>query len=110
MLATALAIALNDQAVCCGKNSALADVLLSEPQSLRELGIKLPGRYFLSDDKPIVVRTEYMAQASINSGYLINSLLAQQASLIEWSLTYTYCPERSSMRLAITVERGPMPF
>jgi hypothetical protein len=27
---------------------------------------------------------EYMAQASINSGHLINSRLAQQASLIEW--------------------------
>ncbi len=84
LLITALEIALHDKAVCCGKNSALEDDVLSNPSSMKELSAKLQGRHFLSDGGPIVVSAEYVPQSSINSGLIIGSLLDQHSLLIDW--------------------------
>ena len=84
MLATALETVLHDKAVCCGKDSALEDAVLSEPLSLKELSTKLQGRHLLSDGRRIVVSAEYDPQSSINSGLIIGALLDQHAPLIEW--------------------------
>jgi len=84
VLATTLETVLHDKAVCCGKDSALEDAVLSEPLSLKELSAKLQGRHLLSDGRPIVVSAEYVPQSSINSGLIICALLDQHAPLIEW--------------------------
>jgi hypothetical protein len=84
VIATAVEMVLHDQTLCCGKDSALGDAVLSEPRSLKELGTKLQGRHLLSDGRPIVVSAEYASQNSINSGVIIGSLREQRAPLIEW--------------------------
>jgi hypothetical protein len=85
VLATALETILHDKAVCCGKDSALEDAVLSDPQSLKDLSAKLQGRHLLSDGRPIVVNAEYVPQSSISPGLMISALLDQHASLIEWN-------------------------
>jgi hypothetical protein len=84
VIATAVEMALHDQILCCGKDSALGDTVLSEPRSLRELATKLQGRHLLSDGRPIVVNAEYSSQSSINSGVIIGALQDQRAPLLEW--------------------------
>lgn len=83
VLATALETALHDKTLCCGKDSALEDAVLSDPQSLKELSVRLQGRHLLSDGRPIVVNAEYVPQASITSGLIIGTLLDQKVPLIE---------------------------
>jgi len=84
VIATAVEIVLRDQTLCCGKDSALGDTVLSEPRSLKELSTKLQGRHLLSDGRPILVNADYAPEISINSGSIVGSLQAQRASLLEW--------------------------
>jgi hypothetical protein len=84
VIATAVEIVLRDQTLCCGKDSALGDTVLSEPRSLKELSTKLQGRHLLSDGRPIMVNAQYAPEISINSGSIIGSLQEQRASLLEW--------------------------
>jgi hypothetical protein len=82
--AAAVEAVLHDSSLCCGKDSALGDLVLSEPRTLKELGSKLQGRHLLSDGRPIMVNAEYAPQVSINSGSVIGALKEQRASLLEW--------------------------
>jgi hypothetical protein len=88
VLATALEIILHDQAVCCGKDSALEDAVLystlSDPVSLKELSTRLQGRHTLSDGRAIVMTSEYVPQSSISPGLIVATLRDQHALLIEW--------------------------
>ena len=84
VLATALETVRHDQAVCCGKRSALEDAVLSAPLSLKEAGARLQGRHLLSDGRPIVVRAEYVPQGSMSPGLILGALLEQHALLLEW--------------------------
>lgn len=88
VLATGLEIVLHDKAVCCGKDSALADAVLyeslSDPLSLKELGAKLQGRHLTSDNQPIVVSAQYVPESSISADSIVRTLLEQHALLIEW--------------------------
>lgn len=84
VIATAVEMVLHDQTLCCGKDSALGDSVLSEPRSLKELGTKLQGRHLLSDGRPIAVNAEYASQTSINAGSVIGALQDQRAPLLEW--------------------------
>src|SRR5690348_11936583 len=53
VLTTALEIIVHDQAICCGKDSALEDSVQyaapSDPVSLRDLVAKLQGKHAMSD-------------------------------------------------------------
>ncbi len=92
VLATALETILHDKAVCCGKNSALEDTVLSAPLSLNELSAKFQGRHVLSDGRSVMVSAEYVPQSSITSGLMISALLKQHALLIEWKAQlYVLC-------------------
>jgi len=82
--AAALEIVLQDPAVCCGRNSALEDPLLSDPQSLRELSAQLQGKHFLNDGRSIQVQADYVPQGSIYPNLLVGPLLAQRPLLVEW--------------------------
>jgi hypothetical protein len=83
-LATALETVFHDKAVCCGKDSALEDALLSDPLSLKDLGARLQGTHRLSDGRPIVISAEYVPPNLINPDLIIGALLDQHAPLIEW--------------------------
>jgi len=83
-IAAAVEAVLHDSSLCCGKDSALGDLVFSEPRTLKELGTKLQGRHLLSDGRPIMVNAEYAPQVSINSGSVIGALKEQRASLFEW--------------------------
>ncbi|MGA9980481.1 MAG: hypothetical protein WBQ08_17815 [Candidatus Sulfotelmatobacter sp.] len=84
VIAAAVEAVLHDPTLCCGKDSALGDLVLSEPRTLKELSTKLQGRHLLSDGRPILVNAEYTPQISINSGSVIGALKEQRASLFEW--------------------------
>jgi hypothetical protein len=61
VLAAALEIIFNDKQICCGKNSALENVVkLSDPASLKDIAGKLQGRHILSDGRPVMVTVEYL--------------------------------------------------
>ncbi len=83
-LATALETILHDKDVCCGKDSALEDTVLSAPLSLKELSARLQGKHVLSDGRSVVVIAEYVPQSSITPDLMISALLEQHALLIEW--------------------------
>ena len=84
VIATAVEAILHDQSLCCGKDSALGDSVLSESRTLKELSNKLQGRHLLSDGRPIMVNAEYDPQIAINSGVVIGTLQDQRAALLEW--------------------------
>jgi hypothetical protein len=84
VLAAAIEAVLRDKDVCCGKDSALQDDVLSAPSSLKELGAKIEGRHVLSDGLSVLVHADYIPQISIDPSFLINSLIDQHAMLIEW--------------------------
>ena len=85
VLAAALETILRDKTVCCGKNSALGDAVLSDPSSLKELSAKLQGKHFLSEGGPIVVNAEVVQMGGDNSGLIITALQDQNPLLMEWN-------------------------
>ncbi|MGO8794689.1 MAG: hypothetical protein ACLQLC_07690 [Candidatus Sulfotelmatobacter sp.] len=88
VLAAALEIILHNKAVCCGKESALADAVayaaLSDPLSLKDLAGKVSGRQRTSEDQPVLVDAEYVAGNSITADFIVRSLLGQRALIMEW--------------------------
>ncbi|MGA8761745.1 MAG: hypothetical protein WB562_02560 [Candidatus Sulfotelmatobacter sp.] len=86
VLLAAIETVLHDKELCCGKDSALEDSVLSaDPLSLQDVSVKLQGRHHLSDGRPIVVTAEYVPASSINSGELIKSLRDKHALLMQWN-------------------------
>jgi hypothetical protein len=83
VVATALETMLRDKEVCCGKNSALENAVLSAG-SLKELSANLQGRHVLGDGRPVMVRTEYFPQSSTSARLIVKTLMDQQPMLLEW--------------------------
>jgi hypothetical protein len=85
-LAIALESVFRNRAICCEKNSALEDVVLSiNSLSLKAIGEKLQGRHTLNDGYPILIVTEYLPQSAINSTQIISSVVSHQPLLLEWN-------------------------
>lgn len=86
VLATSVEIVFHDKKVCCGKDSALEDVVQSaDATSLKDVSDKLRGRHLLSDGLPIQVAAEYVPAAAISAASVVNTLTAKNAPLIEWN-------------------------
>lgn len=86
VMLAAVEIILHDQELCCGKDSALVDVVASaDPSSVKALGVKLQGRQHLSDGRPIIVTAEYVPASAVNPSQVIGSLLAKHALLMQWN-------------------------
>jgi hypothetical protein len=87
-LATALETILHDKAVCCGKDSALADAVfyaqISDPLSLKDFSLKLQGSHLTGDGQPVLVNADYVPEGSITADSIVRSLLGEHALLIEW--------------------------
>lgn len=84
VLAATLETIIGDKTVCCGKGSALENVLLSSPPSLKDLSGKLPGKHVLNDGRHVTVSAEYVPQSSISSDLIISTLQDRHTPLIEW--------------------------
>ena len=86
VLATSLEIVFNNEAVCCGKNSALEDsVQSSDPKALKDIASKLQGRHLLSDGRAIMVTVEYLTPDQVTAGHLIYMLTEKHAPLMVWN-------------------------
>src|ERR1700722_306506 len=85
VLLTSLDTILQDREVCCGKDSALEDsAQKADPASLKDVATKLQGRHLLSDGRPIMVTTQYIAPDAINAYLLIETLQKKHAMLMLW--------------------------
>jgi len=85
-LIAALETIFREPRLCCGKNSALEDAVLSaDALSLKELGNKLQGRRLLADGHTIIVATEYLPPYSITPEQIIAPLMNNQPLLIQWN-------------------------
>lgn len=86
MLLAAVATVIHDKTVCCRKDSALEDSLeRADRKSLKDISDKLQGRHLLSDGRPIMVTTEYLATDQVSAGHLIYMLAANHAPLMMWN-------------------------
>jgi hypothetical protein len=84
VMAASVATAVMGPDVCCGRNSALEDEVPSDGKSLKELGQKLRGKHYLASGQTIVVADQYWSGASVNSGNIVGSLMAQHPLLMNW--------------------------
>jgi hypothetical protein len=86
VLFTSLETVFHDEAMCCGKDSALEDtVAAANPKSLKDVAGRLEGRHLLADGRPIKVTAEYLAPDQVSSGHLIAMMMGQHAPLMEWN-------------------------
>ncbi len=77
---------LHDKDLCCGKDSALEDAVLSaDPSSLKSLGLKLQGRQHLSDGRPLQVTAEFVAPSEVSPSQIIGTLRQKRALLMQWN-------------------------
>lgn len=85
VLKTSLDTIIHDRDVCCGKDSALGDILERlDSSSLKDVAAKLNGRQLLNDGRPIQVTTEYLTGTAVDGGHLIAMLRDNHAPLVEW--------------------------
>lgn len=86
VVAASLAIAMGDPAVCCDRNSALADQLGSVTTfSLKELGEKLHGKRYLNSGSAIIVTDQYWPASAVTPEDIVGTLLAHHVLLAIWN-------------------------
>jgi hypothetical protein len=86
VLLTSLDTVLHDKEICCGTDSALGEsALAADPKSLKDVANKLEGRHLLSDGRPILVNSEYLAPDQVSAPHLVQLLTDQHAALMEWN-------------------------
>jgi hypothetical protein len=74
-----------DKDLCCGRGSALEDAIVSaDSGSLRRVGEKLRGRYYLSDGSAITIFDNYWTGSSVRAEDIIASLQSHHALIIDW--------------------------
>jgi len=83
VLTASVAIAVMAPDVCCGRNSALEDQMVSG-LSLRELGERLRGKHYLNSGSPILVADQYWSGASVNAEKIVGTLMAHHPLLMDW--------------------------
>ncbi len=86
VLAASVETVFRDPQVCCGKKSALEDLVQSaDPLSLKHVGDKLQGGHLLGDGRSIVVTAEYVPASSVNSARVIASIRSGHAPIMVWN-------------------------
>ncbi len=88
LFAAGLETILHNRGLCCGKNAAIEESMLSNVASLGELGAALQGKHVLSDGRSVTIHADYTPQSSITSDLLISTLLNQKTPLIAWKSHY----------------------
>jgi len=84
VLTASVAIAAMQPDVCCGRNSALEDQMVSG-LSLKELGERLRGKHYLNRGSAILVADQFWSGASVNAENIVGSLVAQHPLLMDWN-------------------------
>jgi hypothetical protein len=85
VLLTSLDTVFHDRDICCGKDSALEDSAeAADAKSLKDVASKLQGRHLLTDGRPIMVTTEYLAPNQVNAPHLIMMMQKEHAPLMLW--------------------------
>jgi hypothetical protein len=86
VLIAALATIIHGPEICCGKDSALEDgVQQADPKSLQDVAARLNGRHLLADGRPIMIDAEFFSPDKMSAGYLVTTITAQRAGLMEWN-------------------------
>ena len=87
VLAASLAVIFQDHTICCGRDSALEDAVLSaDPASLKDIETKLQGRHLLSDGRPVIVSASFVPTTSGDAAYrIVSALMADHALLTLWN-------------------------
>jgi hypothetical protein len=83
VLQTVLETIVHDKTLCCAKDSAFEDAVLSRPRSLKDLSAALQGGRFWSDH-PQALHAGYAAPGAIDPGFILAALLDHHAAVIEW--------------------------
>jgi len=101
VLAASVEVVVHDRSVCCGKDSALQDsVQAADPKSLKDIANRLQGRHLLSDGRPIMVTTEYIAPDQLTAGHLVYMLMQNHAALMIWN-SHLYVVDGAIYLLAV---------
>lgn len=86
VLSAALAIAFNNQDICCGKDSALEDSFeAADPASLTDIASKLNGKHMLSDGRAFFINAGYRPASAIVASDLIAAVSNQHPVLFLWN-------------------------
>jgi len=86
VLLTSLDTVFHDREVCCGKDSALEDVVQTvDPKSLGDLAGKLAGRHMLSDGRVVTVTANYLTPDQVSGGNMIAQMTKDHAALMQWN-------------------------
>lgn len=90
-LAAALETIFQNRDVCCGKDSAMGDIVTAaNPLSLQAVAAKLQGRHVLGDGRPVLISADYLAANPTNGGEpavtkVLISLRNHQPMLMQWN-------------------------
>jgi hypothetical protein len=87
VLATALKTIVQCKNLCCPKDSAIEDVVLTGPRTLKDLSTALQGGNFWSDH-PQAIHTQYAAQGAVDPGFILTALLDHNPTVIEWKSNF----------------------
>ena len=87
VLTASLDVIVHDKTICCGRDSALEDIVgAADPRSLRDIETKLQGRHLLSDGRPVFVNASFLPSSSGDAGYrIVSALMADHALLALWN-------------------------
>ena len=97
--------------VCCGKNSALEDTVLSPPPSSKDhIGAKLQGKHVLSDGRSVMVSAEFVPQSSITSDLMISALRSRTRCLSSGVRISMCSTVRSSMKRSLPTDSVNLSF
>jgi hypothetical protein len=85
VLEAAVESVLHDKDLCCGRDSALVDVVeAADASSLKAVSAKLQGRQHLSDGRPMIVTADFIPPSEINAGQIVGTLSNKHALLMQW--------------------------
>jgi hypothetical protein len=86
VLLTSLDTVFHDREVCCGKDSALEDVVQTvDPKSLADVAGKLAGRHILSDGRAVTITAHYVTPDQVSGGNMIAQMTKDHAALMQWN-------------------------
>jgi hypothetical protein len=86
VLLTSLDTVFHDREVCCGKDSALEDVVQTvDPKSLADVASKLVGRHMLSDGRAVTITAHYVTPDQVSGGNMIAQMTKDHVALMQWN-------------------------
>lgn len=86
VLLASLEIVVNDQKICCGRDSALEDsAQAADTRSLKDIAAKLDGRHLMGDGRPIHVEAEFVTPDIVTASRVVRTITDQHPFLMQWN-------------------------